>query len=166
MPKEGEWPFGESTLEELKIIQTEVPSVRAEDSCLDALHVLYTKNVHALAITKPLPDGASGVSIYSNLTKKLLGSISMSDIKEILSTRQGWRRIFDQSFQFFQFLRSEQGIRRGQDAVPSFTVSPETTLISVIKKLAAVRAHQIWVVNAQHELLGVVSVSDIIPLLV
>ena len=89
----------------------------------------------------------------------------MSDIKEILSTRQGWRKIFDPSFQFFRFLRSEQGLQQGKDSVPSFTVSPETSVMNVMKKMAAVRAHQVWVTNAQHELLGVISVSDIIPLL-
>jgi CBS-domain-containing membrane protein len=89
----------------------------------------------------------------------------MSDIKELLGNRKSWRHLFDQSFDFFRFLRSEQGIRQGKDSVPSFTVTPDTSLLSVMKKLAAVRAHQIWIVNTQHELVGVVSVSDIIPLL-
>jgi CBS domain containing-hemolysin-like protein len=89
----------------------------------------------------------------------------MSDIKEVLANRQGWRHLFDQSFQFFRFLRSEQGLRQGKDSVPSFTVPPETSLLSVMKKMAAVHAHQVWVVNSQHELIGVVSIKDVMPYL-
>jgi CBS-domain-containing membrane protein len=91
----------------------------------------------------------------------------MSDIKEIFAVRTGWRKLFDHSFQFFQFLRMEQGIAKGKDSVPSFTVTPDTTLINVIKKMAAVKSHQVWVVESSaHDLMGVISVADVMPLLV
>ena len=52
---------GDKSVKELGLIHTDYPSILAEDSCLDALHVLYTKKVHALAITAPMPSGASEV---------------------------------------------------------------------------------------------------------
>ncbi len=89
----------------------------------------------------------------------------MSDIKEILSTARSWRHLFDPSFQFFQFMRSEQGIRQGKDAMPNFSVSPDSSLLSVLRKLAAVKTHQIWVTQ-ERALVGVVSISQILSVLV
>jgi CBS-domain-containing membrane protein len=91
----------------------------------------------------------------------------MSDIKEIFGVRAGWRKLFDQSFQFFQFLRMEQGLIKGRDSVPSFTITPDTSLLNVVKKMAAVKSHQVWVVeSSSHDLVGVISVADVMPLLV
>ena len=91
----------------------------------------------------------------------------MSDIKEIFGVRAGWRKLFDQSFQFFQFLRMEQGLIKGRDSVPSFTITLDTSLLNVVKKMAAVKSHQVWVVeSSSHDLVGVISVADVMPLLV
>ena len=143
--------WGSKSVKELDLVETEFPTISSQDSCLDAMQLLYAKNVHAVAITEKMPNGGLD----------LLGSISTSDIKELFGSRSHWRHIFDSSFEFFRFMRNEQGIRHGRDAIPSFTVTPETSLISVMKKMTAVKTHQIWVLSPDHVVSGVVSCAGI-----
>lgn len=90
----------------------------------------------------------------------------MTDIKAILADRKGWRRLYEKAFDFFTSMRYEQGLEAGgDDRVPSFTVHPDTTLMATIEKMAATRGHRVWIVNAANRLLGVVSLSDVMPFL-
>lgn len=47
------------------------------------------------------------------------GSISLSDIEQVLSVRGGFKRLFQNAQQFFSSLRLGQGLERGgNDRVP------------------------------------------------
>ncbi|KAJ3186885.1 cell separation during budding [Gaertneriomyces sp. JEL0708] len=149
------WKTGNKTLEQLGLVGKEVVSIVPDDTVLDALHIMYERKISSVAIVEK-----------SDVGNTLAGSISMTDIKAIFSSKRGWRRLYDKSFDFFTSMRFEQGLEAGgDDRAPSFTVHPTTTLIATIEKMAATRGHRVWLVDAHNVLLGVVSLSDIMPLL-
>jgi CBS domain-containing protein len=57
------WPLGLSKIQDLDIIKNDFPCVYPEDSCLDALHKLHSKEVNALAIINPNNSEAPEVYI-------------------------------------------------------------------------------------------------------
>ncbi len=61
-------------------------------------------------------------------------------------------------------LRKKQGTMEG-DHIPSYVIRPDTSLISTIERIAGTHAHRIWVVEEMDRLAGVISLSDIMPLL-
>ena len=73
----------------------------------------------------------------------IIGSISISDIREVLSIKGGFKRLFQNCQTFFSSLRQHQGLDRGgNDRVPLFVVYPTTTLMSACEKIAATKAHR------------------------
>ncbi|KAJ3153756.1 cell separation during budding [Geranomyces michiganensis] len=80
------WPTGNKTLEEVGLVGKEVVSVTPEDTVLDALHTMQEHHLSSVAIVERADDG-----------NDLVGSISMTDIKMILSARNGWRRLYEVS---------------------------------------------------------------------
>ncbi|KAI8920086.1 hypothetical protein DFJ77DRAFT_451055 [Powellomyces hirtus] len=149
------WPTGNKTLEEVGLVGRDVVSVIPEDTVLEALYTMHENRISSVAIVDRGEEG-----------NELVGSISMADIKVILSDRKGWRRLYEKCYDFFASMRYEQGLEAGgDDRVPTYIVHPHSTLIATIEKLAATRAHRIWIVSGQTKLVGVVSLSDIMPLL-
>ncbi|KAJ3041227.1 cell separation during budding [Rhizophlyctis rosea] len=144
------WPLGEKTLADLGLVKGDVISISPEDQVLEALYIMHEKKISSVGIV----DRSEGEN-------HLLGSISMTDIKEILARRGGWKRLFDSAIHFFGNLRGEQGLAaHGDDRVPSFTVHPWTTLGSAVEKMSATRSHRVWVVEKDGKVVGVVSLSD------
>ncbi|KAJ3330370.1 cell separation during budding [Blyttiomyces sp. JEL0837] len=164
---EGGWEIGNKSLGELGLVKGEVYSVATTDTVLDALYLMHSKSVSSVAIVDRLAQSPS-----------LAGSISMTDIKEILATRGGWRRLYEPAFRFFATLRNQQGLEAGgSDRVPSFTVHPTTILSVAVEKMAATHTHRVWILAddsgsygtggvAAGGLVGVLSLSDVMPLLV
>lgn len=146
------WELGNNTLESLGLVRGGVIGVSPTDSVLEALSVMYQNCISSVAIVRYIEEGPI-----------LLGSIGMTDIKEILSVPRGWRRLYENALDFFVSIRSSQGLDSGNDKMPSFTVRPQSTLISAIEKIAATKAHRVWVVNNFNIVVGVVSLSDIMP---
>ncbi|KAJ3046856.1 cell separation during budding [Rhizophlyctis rosea] len=149
------WPLGEKTLADLGLVKGDVISISPEDQVLEALYLMHEKKISSVGIV----DRSEGDNL-------LLGSISMTDIKEILARRGGWKRLFDSAMHFFGDLRAEQGLQHhGDDRVPSFTVHPGTTLGSAVEKIAATRSHRVWVVEKDGKVVGVVSLSDVMAVI-
>ncbi|KAJ3201506.1 cell separation during budding, partial [Entophlyctis luteolus] len=125
---------------------------------LDALYVMHTRHTSSVAIVNKLHG-----------QMKLEGSISMTDIKEILSSRGGWKHLYDSCFRFFTQLRISQGLEaNGSDRIPLFTVYPSTPLTSAIEKMVATRAHRVWIVSeggVKTEVVGVLEMADVMPVL-
>lgn len=95
----------------------------------------------------------------------ITGSISITDIREVLSVKGGFKRLFQNAQSFFSSLRLHQGLERGgNDRVPLFVIHPQTSLILAIEKMAATKAHRLWVVEGLDTLVGVVSLTDVIRL--
>ncbi|KAJ3401432.1 cell separation during budding [Chytridiales sp. JEL 0842] len=154
------WEAGEKSLQELGLVRGDVISIETTDTVLEALYIMHSHSVSSVAIV----DRSSG-------SPRLCGSVSMTDIKEVLgSGRGGWRRLYEPAFKFFATLRNAQGLEAGgSDRIPSFTVHPSTPLIVALEKMAATRAHRIWIVgetaDSREAVVGVVSLSDVMPLL-
>jgi len=148
------WKAGQRTLQELGLVQGKVIAVSPDDSLLDALHRMQQNVISSIAIVK---DG------------QLLGNISMTDIKEVFGPHGRWVHIYDSCGAFFTRIRSKQGIENaGRDKVPLFTCTPDMTLADATEKMAGVRAHRLWILAAAESaspVVGVVSLSDVIPLL-
>ncbi|KAJ3011997.1 cell separation during budding [Thoreauomyces humboldtii] len=155
-PKEKSiWHAGNKTVQEIGLVGREVISVVPEDTVLEALYSMHENKVSSVAIVDRSEAGDD-----------LVGSVSMSDIRAILADRKGWRRLYENCFDFFMSMRYEQGLQAGgDDRVPTYSVHPDSTVIATIEKLAATRAHRIWIVEGSTKLVGVVSLSDIMPLL-
>lgn len=159
-----ELPIASHSLRDLGLVRGTVHSVAPTDTVLDALKLMHECSVSSVAIV----DRSHGYD-------RLVGSVSMSDVKRILAVRgRGWNRLYDPCHEFFAAIRRDQAIEEagGDTRVPSFVVHPDTTLISSLEKMAATRAHRVWVVEsttqgaAVDKVVGVVSLSDIVPLLV
>ncbi|KAJ3210341.1 cell separation during budding [Clydaea vesicula] len=125
---------GEKTVQELGLVAGGVISITQDNTVLDALHTMHTHSISSVAII----DRTKGY-------ERLLGNISMSDIKEILGDKGGYKHLFTNSFEFFTNLRSLQGLEaEGCDRAPNFTVHPKATLINAMEKMAATRSHRVW----------------------
>ncbi|KAI8900487.1 hypothetical protein BC833DRAFT_581847 [Globomyces pollinis-pini] len=146
-----QWQTGQKSLEELKIIETEFVSVPPTASVMDVLLRMHLKKISSVAIV-------SG--------KQLLGTISMSDVKTIFAELNGWKHLFANCLTFFKDLRNKQTMDHdGNDLMPTFTVHPTSSLISTMEKMTATHTHRIWVVDSHQQVVGVVSLSSIIPIL-
>ncbi|KAJ1558082.1 cell separation during budding [Nowakowskiella sp. JEL0078] len=149
------WNLGNKTLEELSLVKGNVISITMQDTVLEALFLMHQHEISSVAIV----DRNEGY-------ERLCGNVSMTDIKEILGSRGGWRRLYDNAFRFFAQIRAAQGLENsGNDRAPSFVVHPTTTLINAIEKMAATRTHRAWIVDHVNRLVGVFSLSDLMPLL-
>jgi hypothetical protein len=84
----------------------------------------------------------------------------------MLSLILAWKRIFESCEQFFKHNRLEQtNERKGDTAIPNFTISDSATVVQALEKMVATRAHRVWVITGVNELVGLVSLSSIMPLL-
>ncbi|KAJ3195443.1 cell separation during budding [Irineochytrium annulatum] len=159
------WHLGDRSLRDLGLVRGRVISVSGSDTVLDALHVMHDNAISSVAIVDSAAAPGS-VASPGGSSPRLLGSIGMTDVKEVLSSRGGWRRLYEPAFRFFASVRSRQGIESGgNDRVPSFSVQPSCSLIAAIERMAATRAHRVWIVGDEGELEGVLSLSDVMPLL-
>ncbi|TPX52897.1 hypothetical protein CcCBS67573_g09786 [Chytriomyces confervae] len=160
---EVQFPPGEKSLQELGLVKAErVYTVDMNDSVLEALQMMQSNHISSVAIV----DKTHGKHT------QLQGSISMTDIKEILATRGGWRHLYDACFRFFAQLRNMQGLETGSDRVPLFTVHPSTPLIVAVEKMSATRTHRVWIVSEgsaaggrSGDVVGVLELSDVMPIL-
>ena len=81
-PAPGLWKNGEMTLNELGLVGGGVVSVSPEDEVIDALYAMHQHGISSVAIV----DRAAG-------HEQIVGSISMTDLKEIFSKRGGYKHL-------------------------------------------------------------------------
>ncbi|TPX47324.1 hypothetical protein SeLEV6574_g02740 [Synchytrium endobioticum] len=146
----GTWDDGKKSLAELGFVKGNVISIHKEDSVLDALSIMHDHSISSLAI---IENG-----------DKLIGTISMSDIREILKSRRDWKHLYDQVFTFFQNNLSRLGIERGADRVPSVVARPQTSLLTAMERMVGTHIHRLWIVENGDTLVGVLAMSDLMPL--
>jgi predicted transcriptional regulator len=84
-PEKGTWALGFKSVEDLGLIKKDIISVQQSDLVIDALYHMHQSCVSSIAIMGTLgPD---------QVHNKIFGTISMSDIKEILATKKGWNML-------------------------------------------------------------------------
>ncbi|KAL3893855.1 MAG: hypothetical protein SGCHY_005600 [Lobulomycetales sp.] len=151
-PEAGLWPEGEKSVADLGLVKGSVVSVTTHETVLDALKSMHDHNITSVALV----DRSSGYD-------QLIGSVSMSDMKEVFSQRGGYKYLYDNVFKFFQKLRSSQGLENdGNDKAPVFVIHPSTSVISALEKMSATHGHRVWIVEGADKLVGVLSLTDII----
>lgn len=146
------WDNGGKSIAELGFVKGNVTSIQKEDSVLDALRLMHEHGISSLAIVEEI--------------NKLIGTISITDLREIVNSRRNWKHLYDQVFMFFQNTVSKLGIERGADRVPSIVVRPSTSLITTMERMAGTNVHRLWIVDNGNSIEGVFSMSDLMPLLI
>jgi CBS-domain-containing membrane protein len=105
---------------------------------------------------------------------KLIGNISMTDLKEVFAIRGGFKHLYENVFQFFRNIRMEQGLENGDDRAPVFIVHPSTryfclcdnfSVIQSLEKMAATHSHRVWIVEGKDRLVGVISLTDFVKVM-
>ena len=149
------WPNGDKSIQELGLVQgsSEIISVTPDDAVIEALYKMHEHHI-------------SSVAILSRTDNEFWGSISMTDIKEILGKKEGWSQLLQPAKKFFINLRDIQSMENfGRDAMPLYTVAPTTSLISAIEKMVATHTHRVWIADpssqANRKIVGVLSLSNV-----
>ncbi|KAJ3271864.1 Ethanolamine kinase [Terramyces sp. JEL0728] len=146
-----EWDLGNKSIKELGVIRKNVIFVNEKNTVIDALYRMHVHQISSVAIIE------NGV---------LRGSIGLSDIKLILAEPNGVKLLTNSCKQFFQEIRKKQSLDHAEDTrVPNYVVGPETTLIFAMEKMIATHSHRVWVVENHDKVVGLLSISDCIPLL-
>ena len=91
----------------------------------------------------------------------LFGNLSLSDVKHVMK-RHKHHLLYSSCATFVSFVKQEQGTIAGQDSMPVFDVHPHNTLRLAMRKMAATRAHRLWVTDKEGVLVGVVSLTDVL----
>jgi len=148
------WEMGKKQISLTRPELPEVISVDRHATVMDALRVMYSSAISSVAIVETMG------------TRKLLrGSISMTDIKEIIKNNK-WRILWSPVSSFFEEIRKMQEFENnGLDRVPVYTVGIDSSLIKVIQKIAITKGHRIWIVSEGDNLMSVYSLTDFMKLL-
>ena len=105
--------------------------------------------------------GLSSIAVVDS-TEKILGSISMTDIKYIFKFSR-YYFLRETCGNFLTMILTSQGLENeGRDRVPVLDVNESSALDFAVKKIVATRVHRLWVVNDQRDLVGIISLTDIL----
>lgn len=130
-------------LTELSSIRTHSPQVvtiPSDVKAISAFRTLYQNKITAA----PIVDAAG----------KVVGTLSSSDVRHLTKDS-----VQDVMLPVLQFLEKAGGHKRGQ-----VTVTESATVGGVFQKVLGAGVHRVWVVNAQQQPVGVVSMSNLIGL--
>ena len=146
------WPKGQESIAEAGVIERNIVSCQPRATVMEALFIMHGENVSSVAIL-----GSSG---------KLVGNLSLCNVKHVLCDQSGWKKVFERCDDFFKSDRVEQSNERKGEAVsPNFTVHESCSVIRALEKMVATRAHRVWVVDENEKCVGLVSLSAMIKLL-
>jgi CBS domain-containing protein len=136
--------FSRKTVAELQLGYREVISVNHLEHLKTAIELVLQMNVHGVGVADD--DG------------KLIGNLSVSDLKMAASD--------EQLLQMFYLPTKQIIVQQKQNMIPSpMCVQPLATVEEVIEKFAITRVHRLYVVSEKEELLGVITMSDLMSLL-
>jgi CBS domain-containing protein len=135
--------LSQKTVEELQLGYREVISVNQHEPMKVAIEIMLQKNVH-------------GVGVMEG--DKLIGNLSVSDLKLAESD--------EELIQMF-FLPVRDVLALQKRALNPFPicVQPQTTVEEVIEKFALTRVHRVYVVTEKEQLMGVITMSDLMSLI-
>jgi len=145
------WEKGQIAISEADIIERNVVSLGPSATVMQALFMMISENISSVAI------------VTGN---RLLGSISLVNVKHVLCDKNGWKSVFQRCDDFFKQDRIEQSNARfGEAIVPNLTVPETCSVIRAMEKMVACRAHRLWVVDDDQNIIGLVSLSSMMKLL-
>lgn len=146
--KLAQLPIAQKSIGELGIVTRTVKSINAEAQVFAAMSLMNDTGMTSL----PMVDHGG----------RLVGSISLSDIKYVLRGFK-YNMLWRSCFQFIAYVRNHQGLveDKGRDRYPVFDVREKDSLIKAMGKMGATRAHRVWVSTPDtNKLVGVVSLTD------
>jgi len=135
------------TVRELGIGLKEVISVRLDAKVIDAFRLMAEHKIHGVAVVDEKGQ------IFSNLSAK--------DVKA-LQPDALFTKMYRPTLELIQFVRSINL----KAVFPSFCVDLDTTFEEVIRKLAVLKVHRLYIEDENRRPLGVISLGDILKFLV
>jgi CBS-domain-containing membrane protein len=138
--------LGSETIQTLSLGLKDVVSVKAEDLALDAFRLMNKHRVNAVAVLET--DGT------------LMTTLSAKDIK-VLDDDALFTKLYKSTIEFVSVARSHEL----DTTAPAMSSHLSTSFKEVILKLGASRRHRVWITNDKKELLGVISLKDVIVVL-
>jgi len=135
----------EKTVRELGIGLKEVFSVRIDTKAIEAFRLMAQRGIHGIAV---LDENGE---IFSNISAK--------DIK-ILEPEVLFTKMYKPVLELVQLVRSSNL----KAVFPSFCVTMDNTFEEVIKKLAILGVHRLYIEDAKRRPIGVISLGDILKL--
>jgi len=130
--------FGKSSISNLRMAEKSVVSIAPETSIINALRVLFEKDVSCVALVDPV-------------TKKLVGNFSPSDIHGL------YKQFVPHLLQPVKAYLEQFGER----SLSPVTVKPTDSIAHTIGVILGLKLHHIWVVNDSDNVVGIVSLTDI-----
>eukprot|EP00850_Spirogloea_muscicola_P021722 SM000259S08744 [mRNA] locus=s259:28957:30424:- [translate_table: standard] len=109
--------------------------------------------------------GFGAVAVVETGTKRLVGNISAQDVRFLVTSPETFAK--RGSMTVAAFMETAKTLQTASESPAPLmsqplTCSPSDTLAAVISKLADAHVHRLFVTSAEHELLGVVTLRDII----
>lgn len=145
-------PLLDKTVQEVKLGIKTVVTIKENRPCIEAFRLMHDNQV-------------SGIGIVDN-HGTLIGNVSARDLKGIIRD-QDHRLLFTTLFSKTVFdlikeVRQAEIHESSKTRVPAITVMTTTTVRDVVRKLAATRIHRVFVKNTEQQLVGVISLRDVI----
>jgi CBS domain-containing protein len=144
-------PQASKTLRELALGCQGVISVQHNSHVRAAFELMKEKKISSVGIL----DGEG----------KLVGSLSISDIKLLGYDARFWELLTDSVESYLAGLRLRDASRTIPDEKDPIRCTPETTLASCVKMMTFYDIHRLFVVDNNQKPLGVVSLEDALPIL-
>jgi CBS domain-containing protein len=127
----------------------EVISIESEELILEAFKRMRDNNI-------------GGLPVVEGLNKKIVGNISMRDIRYLLLQPEVFSNFRQLTVKSFATKIATAGEEYGL-AIPAITCRPDSTLGSVINSLASRSVHRVYVAAGdENELYGVITLRDVI----
>lgn len=165
------------------VSQSDALALLAKHAMDEALAPLMNAPISQLGLCSPrevltVPEGTAVIDAIkllcdSGLTSlpvvdrrgMLLSVVSTTDIKYLFQSDE--LGLLHQDVHKFatETRRLQQAEMKFKATVPVFGCSPDMALGAVVGRLAATRAHRLWLHNAEGQLQGVITLSDVLRLL-
>lgn len=117
---------------ELKIGLANPISIFHDQPLIEALLIMFHERVSSLAVV--------------DRQNKLRGNISIVDVQHLTLTKNS-HYLLKPVMTFVSYALFQSGLDQGQDQVPIFYVTNQTSLGRAVAKLVATRSHRLWIVE-------------------
>ncbi|CAK7328472.1 unnamed protein product [Dovyalis caffra] len=101
-----------------------------------------------------------GLPVVEGPNKKIIGNLSIRDIKHLLLEPELFSNF--RQHRVVDFMNTISTTKETGRVVPPITCKPDATLGSLIHTLASKSVHRIYVVNQSEEVMGVITLRDVI----
>jgi len=123
-----------------------VYKIRRDDSVISGFNLMREKSVYGIAVV----DDAD----------KLVGTLSVTDVKALYSDGQMFWRLFQTVGHFLDKLKKDYNEKHNRTRIQ--TCKKDTTLKDVIFKLVDNKLHRLFIVDDDTKVIGIISLKDVL----